>query len=95
MTVYKTKDICSALKKKGFSEDTDSHHIYYRLFYNGKKTEVHTFISHGLPEYGDSLIGKMKKQLCLQSKTEFQNLIECPMTKEEYINLLIQRGNIH
>ncbi len=82
MTVFKAKDICSALKKKGFLEDPNSHHIYYRFYYNGKRTAVHTFISHGPIEYGDKLISEVKKQLHL-SKNELQKFIECPMKKEE------------
>lgn len=68
-TIYKVKDISSALKKKGFVEN-------------------------GLKEYGDSLISLMKNQLHLQSKGEFQDLINCPMTKEEYLNILIERGHV-
>jgi hypothetical protein len=90
--IYKVKDISSALKKKGFVENPSRDHIRYTLFNKGKKTGVYTFISHGLKEYGDSLIGSVKKQLHLQSKGELQDFINCPMTKEEYLNLLIERG---
>jgi len=92
--IYKVKDISSALKKKGFVENPSRDHIRYTLFNNGKKTGVYTFISHGLSEYGDSLISLVKKQLHLQSKVELQDFINCPMTKEEYLNLLIERGHV-
>ncbi len=94
MNVYKVKDISSALKKKGFVENPSCDHIRYTLYNNGKKTGVYTFISHGLKEYGDSLISSVKKQLRLQSKSEFQDFVNCPMTKEDYIKLLIERGHV-
>lgn len=94
MTTYKVKDISSALKKKGFSENRKKHHIYYIFYDGGKKTEVYTFISHGESEYGDGLLSKVKRQLCLESKTEFNDFIECPMTKEQYRDLLLERGYI-
>jgi len=94
MTTYKVKDICSALKKKGFSENRKSHHVYYIFYDNGKKTEVYTFISHGESEYGDMLLSKVKRQLGLQ-KAELGELIECPMSREQYRDLLIERGYIN
>ncbi len=94
MTAYKTKDICSALKKKGFSEIPKTRHTHYILYENGKKTEIFTFISRGIGEYGDKLLGSVKKQLHLESKMELDNFIECPMDKEQYHNLLIERGCI-
>jgi hypothetical protein len=94
MTAYKTKDICSALKKKGFSETPKNRHTHYILYENGKKTEIFTFISRGIAEYNDNLLGSMKKQLHLESKTELKNFIECPMAKEQYRDLLIERGCI-
>lgn len=94
MNVCKVKDISSALKKKGFVENPSRDHIRYTLYNNGKKTGVFTFISHGLKEYGDNLISSVKKQMRLQSKSEFQDFVNCPMTKEDYIKLLIERKQI-
>jgi predicted RNA binding protein YcfA (HicA-like mRNA interferase family) len=94
MTAIKVKDICSALKKKGFVENPKSHHVYYIFYEDGKKTAIYTFISHGKNEYGDELLSQMKKQLGFQSKTEFNDFIECPMSKEQYRDLLLERGHI-
>ncbi len=94
MTVFKARDICSALKKKGFVEDPSSDHIRYTLYVNGKKTRIFTFISHDFREYGEKLISEVKKQLRLQSKNELQDFIKCPMTGEEYTKLLIERDHI-
>jgi len=60
---------------------------------NGKITSVHTFLSHGQKEYSPDLLAKMKNQLHLSGK-EFTNLIQCPLTGEQYLQLLIERGVI-
>jgi len=63
MATYKTRKIESALSKKGFQLRESSHHKKWTLFVDGKKTAVYTWISHGLKEYGDSLLREMKKEL--------------------------------
>lgn len=92
MTTYSSKNISLVLLKKGFKQDNRDHKKYHLLIC-GKKVGIHTFVSHGTKEYGDILIGEMKKQLRL-SKKEFVDLIDCPMTKEEYIKILVERGYI-
>jgi hypothetical protein len=44
----KARDIEAALLKKGFWAK-DSHHRLFYLTKAGKITDVHTFMSHGLP----------------------------------------------
>jgi hypothetical protein len=93
MTAYSSKKISASLVKKGFLEIEDRADKKYYLTLDGKKVGIHTFVSHGTKEYGERLIGEMKKQLRL-SKKEFIDLIDCPMTKEDYIQLLIKKGYI-
>ncbi|MCZ7401189.1 MAG: hypothetical protein O8C61_03100 [Candidatus Methanoperedens sp.] len=92
MSAYKTKDMGSALKKKGFKFH-QSHHTFYVFYFNGKKTNIKTFISHGEKEYGDTLISAMKKQLHL-SREEFDNLISCPLKEEKLIEIYLKQGLI-
>lgn len=99
MTSVKTRKIISGLKSKGFeSEQTD--HILLYLVRDGKKQDIYTKISRGEREYGDPLLSEVAKQLNL-NKSQLLNLIECTMTKEEYLETLedqdddleiIQRG---
>ncbi|WNY26147.1 hypothetical protein MsAc7_17200 [Methanolapillus millepedarum] len=80
---YKTKDIESALKKKGFSEKRSRRHKHY--FYIdpfGNKTEIQTLTSHNNQECDERLLSSMRKQLHLD-KYQFKDLIECPLTKEK------------
>lgn len=92
MSTYKTKDMGSALSKKGFKIH-QSHHTFYVFYVNGKKTNIKTFISHGKKEYRDALISAMKKQLHL-SREEFDNLIACTLKEEMLIELYSKRGLI-
>jgi len=89
MSTYKTKDMGSALSKKGFKIH-QSHHTFYVFYFNGKKTNIKTFISHGKKEYGDALISAMKKQLHL-SREEFDDLISCPLKEEMLVRLYLER----
>jgi hypothetical protein len=92
MSTYKTRDIESALIKKGF-QVKQSHHKFYSLFVDGKKTNIKTFISHGIKEYNKTLLSSMKNQLHLSSK-EFEDLISCPLTQELLIEIYSKKGLI-
>jgi hypothetical protein len=89
---YKVKDLEYSLSKKGFKLQ-NSHHKLYIYFVNGKKTGIRTFISHGKSEYGDNLLNKMKDQLKL-SRQQFDDLIQCPMSKEELYETYSKNGYI-
>lgn len=93
MTSYSSKKISASFIKKGFLEVADRADKKYYLLLNGRKVGIHTFVSHGTKECGERLISEMKKQVCL-SKREFIDLIDCPMTKEEYIGILTERGKL-
>jgi len=94
MPVKERNTVESGLQKKGFVIETDRDHRYF--FYhskNGKKTKVHTKISHS-PKYktiGDNLLALMSKQ-CGLSKPDFIDLIDCPLSRDEYENKLSAQG---
>lgn len=95
MPKRKARRIISSLTKKGFyAKKGRSKHIKYTLYVNGKKTSVFTWISHGLDEYDDQLLNAMKKELRLESSHEFDDLIDCPMSEEMLISLLVKKGAI-
>ena len=94
MASLKTKDIVSALLRKGFHQKSSSHHKYYWL-YDGKiQTAVKTRISHGKREYGDNLLGQMSKQLGLDTKMQLVDLVNCPLSKEDYLDLLVRKRRV-
>ncbi|MBU0690325.1 hypothetical protein KKC97_13685 [bacterium] len=92
MASFKTKDLENALTSKGFKK-VKTHHEMYWLYCNGKKTHIRTRISHSEKEYGDNLLSQMAKQTKLH-RSEFLDLVECPLSEEEYLKKLIQRGII-
>jgi hypothetical protein len=87
---HKARDIEAALLRKGFVRKS-SHHVLFYLQVDGKITGIHTFLSHGVREYGDPLLAKMKTQLHLSTK-ELDSFIRCPLTFEDYISLLEEQG---
>ena len=92
MKIFKARDIEAALKKKGFAQKETHHKIFY-LCVNGRITGIHTFLSHGQKDYSADLLAKIKTQLHLSGK-EFSDLIQCPLSGEQYHQLLIERGVI-
>lgn len=86
--------IDSALRKKGFSIDDSRDHRFYHHKLDGKITGIKTKISRGsnYKRIDASLQSKIKNQLKLDSSQEFRNLIDCPMTKDDYIKKLKEKG---
>jgi hypothetical protein len=81
--------VCKSLKKKGFVQ-SNGDHKYYELFHEGKMI-LHTKVSHNGQDINDYLIGQMKNQ-CMIEKKEFLDLINCPLSKEDYLALLKEKG---
>lgn len=87
----KQRDVESGLRAKGFL-DREGDHTYFVYWSNtGKKSAVFTKTSHGAKEINDNLLGQMARQ-CKLNKSEFGNLIDCPLTREEYEAKLISAG---
>jgi hypothetical protein len=92
MSTFKTGSIDKALRGKGFKMSSTHHDMYW--FYVGeKKTSVRTRLSHGVSEYGDSLLGQMARQLHL-TRADLGDLIECPLTEDAYRQKLISGGHV-
>jgi len=91
MASVRTKALVSALLRKGFRQHS-SHHTFYWLYDGEKKTSVKTRVSHGLSEYGDSLLAQVRKQLCLDTKMQLLDLVECPISQQDYLRILVQKG---
>ena len=92
MTSRKGREIRSALRSKGFEETESDHHRLLHV-YKGRRTGIHTKVSHGKTEYGDNLLAQVAKQLRIKKK-EALNLIDCPLDEEGYADLLIEAGHL-
>lgn len=86
------KKVSAALERKGF-ERRDAKDAYFHLWADGKKTPIYTKISHGEREIHDGLLGRMALQLKLR-RAQFDDLIECPLSREDYVGILREEGHI-
>lgn len=90
------RTIESNLLKKGFVLREDAHHRYFHHVYHGEKTPAYAYISHGsrYKTYGMPLLKKMKMGLRLDTNKQVIDLIECPMSGEDYNQILKNKGLI-
>lgn len=96
MSDRKRDDVENCLEKKGFNKSFNDHKklIYYS--FSGKKTSVWTKTSHGSGhnKLSKDILYKMAKQ-CRLSNKDFEKLIDCPLSRENYETILIQNGILH
>lgn len=87
MRTAKTRDVKGSLLRKGFIEDNNDHKFYH-LYVNDKKTAIRTKISHGEIEIDSYILKQMAKQVRLTNEL-FEDLINCPLSYDNYITILI------
>jgi hypothetical protein len=83
----KVRQVVAGLKAKGFSEDRDSHHVFFVYeTIGGLRSTVRTRISHqsGGGDISDNLLGAMARQVGLKSRRDFEQLVDCPLSREAY-----------
>jgi predicted RNA binding protein YcfA (HicA-like mRNA interferase family) len=92
--MFLRREVIKQLPKKGFEKKTKSHHIYFHHKLRGKYTGKFTKVSHSarVKEISGDLVTQMRKQLQLDSNRQVHDLIECPMTGQDYTELLRQKG---
>lgn len=94
MSSKDTLDIARALLGKGFRQRQGDHKRYF-LYVDGRKTSIWTKLSHSVKQYGPNLLAKIQKQLRFQGdRQRFNDLLDCPMSYEEYVAYLRERGHI-
>jgi hypothetical protein len=84
----------TALLQKGFREDNKKHHIYFHFYFNGKKTSIFTFFSHGDTEVSGGRINQMGRQVKLIDKVKFLELVDCDMDADAYIKILLEQKDL-
>jgi hypothetical protein len=84
------RTIESSLTKKGFIREETSHHTYFYHEYNGKRTGITTYTSHGnkIKTYSNPLLSMMKRQLKLDNLNQVNDLFKCPISQEQYNQIL-------
>jgi hypothetical protein len=84
----KANRVAQALEAKGMERDEKHHHMFRKEI--AGVTELVTRMSHNAPEINDHLGGLMAKQCCLQLR-EFWELVDCPLSEEEWDQLVTDR----
>jgi hypothetical protein len=83
------------LKKKGFIDSVNhsGDHKYLEYFADGKLI-LYTKISHGsVKDLDDYLIRQMSSQ-CKLTKQQFLDLANCPLSSEDYLKILKEKGEL-
>lgn len=83
----------SNLPSKGFVKE-NTHHKYFYHEYQGKRTGIYTYTSHGSKynTYGVVLLKRMKKELRLDVIGQVIDLFKCPITGDKYNQILKEKG---
>lgn len=89
----KQTDVEKSLERKGFVKAGGDHHFFHYYTLAGKKSRIFTKTSHGVREIGDGLLARMSKQ-CKLSRSDFDQLIECPLDQKTYESKLIAAGYV-
>ena len=85
----KKSDVESALKRKGFEQTEGDHHFFVYVTTKGAKTAIRTKTSHTpkMKDIPDNLLTQMAKQ-CQLTRAEFLRLIDCPLDRDSYEEIL-------
>lgn len=89
----KRRNVEQALESKGFMRRQKKHtHFIYHTREEKLKTSVRTMMSHSSSgaDIGRSLIAEMARQ-CKIERPEFERLIDCSLSQEDYEKLLVDR----
>jgi hypothetical protein len=89
------RDVETLLQKKGFVVCSGDHSFFTYCTQTGLKTSVWTKTSRGSSHktLGDDLLSKMGKQ-CGLTKGQFTQLVECPLTRDVFEDMLLKSGRI-
>ena len=77
-----------ALLEKGMARDENHHHMFRKEI--AGVTHLVTRVSHGGGEIDDGLGKLMANQCCLRLR-EFWDLVDCPMSEEDWNKLVTGR----
>ncbi len=89
------RDVEAGLLNKGFQKAPGGDHNYFvYVAQDGKKALSKTKTSHGRGfDIDDSLLARMAQQ-CALTRPQFLKLIECPLGRNDYENILKKAGKL-
>jgi hypothetical protein len=90
-------EVEAALQRKGFKSTHPGadHNWFVYVSADGKKAiKARTKTSHGRSiDLDDHLLSQMARQVSL-TKKQFVDLVDCPLTREAYEDILKRAGNL-
>ncbi len=95
MNQRKRDDVVAALAKKGFIQSNNDHMKLTYVNSVGKKTQVWTKISRG-SSHRDITVSNLSRMAsqCKLSNSDFERLLDCPLSRENYEDMLVSQGQI-
>jgi hypothetical protein len=90
MTEILTSLLINALLRKGF-EKVETHHTMLWFVVQGRRTSIHTWVSHGQRKLDDRLLRLIGRELHL-SRAELLKFVECQMSYEDYRRRMVDEG---
>jgi hypothetical protein len=90
MTEILASQLINALSRKGF-EKLETHHTMLWFVVQGRRTGIHTWVSHGQRKLDDRLLRLIARELHL-SRAELLKFVACEMSYESYLSRLIGGG---
>ena len=90
MTQILASLLVGALLRKGF-EKAQTHHTMLWFTVQGRRTSIHTWVSHGQRKLDDRLLRLIAKELHL-STVELLKFVECEMSYEDYRRRMVDEG---
>ena len=85
------RTVMSALVRKGFAAAEGDHPYYIYHTADGRKTLAKTKVSHSGKDIADPILGMMARQ-CKLTAPQFRNLVDCPLSREAYEDILREQG---
>lgn len=89
----RARTIAAALERKGFVAE-QGHRTVCQPVVDGKRRSIHTYLSHGIDEYGPALLARMRKQLGFPDSASLSRFIDCDLGYDDYVRLLREAGEI-
>ena len=85
------RTVMSALVRKGFAASEGDHSYYIYHTADGRKTLAKTKVSHSGKDIAAPILGMMARQ-CKLTAPQFRNLVDCPLSREAYEDILREQG---
>jgi hypothetical protein len=92
MTEIPASLLINVLLRKGF-EKVETHHTMLWLVIQGRRTSIHTWVSHGQRKLDDRLLRLVARELHL-SRAELLKFVECEISYEDYVRRMVDRGHL-